>query len=327
MTFFLPFLCYTKFEKDLLIILDIYKLKNFEKKDIIDTLYEFLNKEYNAKKIFDSHNLKFIFECENINVKIIILGTSLYIKSVIFREYSLLDQRFPMLILTLNYFLKEIGLFDKNNPKYVSLMQYLLLAFLQDIINPPILPKILSKDIFNVKNIPNGYEFDEGKYYHFIYKSIHIPNIVFDKGKIRNIYNEEINKNKNLLSCAEIFLKFLEFIIFFYKFDSIYINLSLNFEGFDSINNILNIIKIYDEENIFFKNNPNDFYFVENFYKINKDNKSDNIILMRKPGNISYNISPLHFRNFVEFYKRIRDGYEILIQTGSFDDLKKLNKN
>ena len=307
-----------------MIILDIYKLKNFEKKDVIDDLDKFLTQEYKAKKKFNEKNLKYYFEYENINIKIIILGASLYIKSIILREYSLLDQRFPILILTLNYFLKEIGLFEYNNQKYVNIIQNLLIAFLQDIINPPILPKILSKDILNVKNIPSGYEFNEGSYHSFIYKGMHLPKNIFDKEKIRNIYNEQINKNKNILSCAEIFLKFLEFIIYFYKFDSIYINLSLNYEGFDSINNISNIINIYDEENIFFKNNPNDFNFIEKFYKYYKTNKSDNIILIREPANLSYRIGPLYFQNFREFYKKIKAGYEILINTGSFNDLKKI---
>ena len=324
LAFFIPFICHTKFEKDLLIILDIYKLKNFEKKDVIDDLDKFLTQEYKAKKKFNEKNLKYYFEYENINIKIIILGASLYIKSIILREYSFLDQRFPILILTLNYFLKEIGLFEYNNQKYVNIIQNLLIAFLQDIINPPILPKILSKDILNVKNIPSGYEFNEGSYHSFIYKGMHLPKNIFDKEKIRNIYNEQINKNKNILSCAEIFLKFLEFIIYFYKFDSIYINLSLNYEGFDSINNISNIINIYDEENIFFKNNPNDFNFIEKFYKYYKTNKSDNIILIREPANLSYRIGPLYFQNFREFYKKIKAGYEILINTGSFNDLKKI---
>ena len=120
LAFFIPFICHTKFEKDLLIILDIYKLKNFEKKDIIDDLDKFLTKEYKAKKKFNEKNLKYYFEYENINIKIIVLYASLYIKFIILTEYSLLDQRFPILILTLNYFLKEIRQYNSKSINCLS---------------------------------------------------------------------------------------------------------------------------------------------------------------------------------------------------------------
>ena len=77
----------------------------------------------------------------------------------------------------------------------------------------------------------------------------------------------------------------------FYKFDSIYVILSRNYEGFNSINNNLNPF-IFDEE----KNIPN--------------------------------FNDLNFRNynFKEFYDKIKKGHDILINSGSFDGLDALNK-
>ena len=79
---------------------------------------------------------------------------------------------------------------------------------------------------------------------------------------------------------------------------------------------------------IIFKNikNPNDFYFFKIFNKHYSQKKHDNIILMREPANLYYNIGPIEWINFKEFYKRIKKGYEILIQSGSFDDLDELIK-
>ena len=252
MSFFLSFICFTKFEKDLNIYLDIIKLNNMDKRNIINKIVEYLNKEFKVKKRDNTKYFKIVFEYEEINIKILILRQTLYIKSIILREYSLLDQRFPILMLTLNYFLMKIGFYE-NSKKYASFLEYLLIAFLQDIINPPILPKLLSKDVINVQNVPLGYKSNEEKINSINYEPMHIPKIIFDKEKIKQIYDEEIGKNKNVLTCSEIFLQFLEFIIYFYKFDSIYVNLSLNFEGFDSINNISNIFEEEDEENNFQK--------------------------------------------------------------------------
>ena len=46
---------------------------------------------------------------------------------------------------------------------------------------------------------------------------------------------------------------------------------------------------------------------------------------MRQPAHLSYKIGPLDSNNFKEFYQKIRKGYEILIESGSFDDLDTLN--
>ena len=66
--------------------------------------------------------------------------------SVLFRIYNLLDTRFSMLVLCIKYIIKEIGL--KTISSETSFLnsfswEMLIKAFLQDIIKPPILPKLI----------------------------------------------------------------------------------------------------------------------------------------------------------------------------------------
>ena len=47
---------------------------------------------------------------------------------------------------------------------------------------------------------------------------------------------------------------------------------------------------------------------------------------MREPANLYYNIGPIEWNYFKEFYQKIKKGYKILIQSGSFDDFDDLIK-
>ena len=84
---------------------------------------------------------------ENISFDLSVLGYPLYIHSLLHREYSLIDSRFPMVGLAIKK-LKEILELDKNTYINSFCWMNLLVIFLQDIIKPPILPKLYSdKDI------------------------------------------------------------------------------------------------------------------------------------------------------------------------------------
>jgi hypothetical protein len=331
-----------KIEDDFNIFLDIRKLSISKKKDALHGISKYLKKKYNCKKKIDSNNCIFEFNYQNININFIVLGYGPYIHSILFREYSLMDPRFPILAITLKYFLKKIGIKDKKCLNTFSLMS-LLVAFLQDIINPPILPKIFSdqkSEIIN-KSIPVVSEINEKKINSFIdnmsKKSISLPKNIFYKDKLKQIYKEQIldNKVKNNLTCSEIFLYFLEFLIYYFKFDTLYVNFSLNKEGFDSMNNLIND-KYEDEDDINFIDNinyPNDIYFKE-FFKQNYNTRikdkidlnKKGVYLIRDPMNPFYNpADSLKKKEFDIFFEKIRKGHEILLNTGSFDALKKLN--
>ena len=70
----------------------------------------------------------------------------------------------------------------------------------------------MTQDILNIHIIPCEIELIEKKINSINNKCLHIPKIIFEKEKIKSIYNEQIKNNQNKLTCSEIFLKFLEFI-------------------------------------------------------------------------------------------------------------------
>ena len=339
-----------KQEDDLDIYLDIHKLSIQQRSDALFKIYQYL-KKYNARKTINSINCIFKIIYQGINISLIVLGLGPYIHSILFREYSLMDPRFPIIAITLKYFLKKIGLKDKSYLNTFSLMS-LLIAFLQDIIYPPILPKIFSdkhpETEIIYKLFPFTSEDNEKKLKTFIktinYKNLNIPKIIFEKDKIKKLYKEQINDNfdKNNLSCSQIFLYFLEFLIYYFKFDSLYVNCSISKEGFDSMNNIIHNEDDDDEDSININNNDNDIknhndiyfkeFFKEKYYhKRNKDEIDQNkkkrgIFLIRDPMNPFYNpADSLNSKEFNIFFDKIKKGHEILLNTGSFDKLDRLN--
>ena len=280
--------------------------------------------------------LSFNFIYKNIQINLIAIGETPYIHSILFRAYSIMDSRFAIIGMTLKYFLKKLVVpnefnFNTNTFPFMSL----LVAFLQDIIQPPILPKIFSVPNSNnfMHKIPFSKYLLEKKLNPYIdsldYIGIHLPKHIFKKEELKEIYNKQIGDNKNKLTCTEIFMHFLEFIIYYFKFDSIYVNNSLDYQGFDSINNLLNE-DIEDEVKY-----PNDYLFKEFFknnYYYNKNlqereiNNKKGLILIRDPVNPFYNPGYIFSKNnFDKFYSKIKKGYEILLNTGSFEKLENLN--
>ena len=329
---------------DLNIYMDIHKLKVGERKDTLHKIKKYLFEKHKKKKkksLF-FNNLIYEFFYKETKITLIVLGFGPYIHSLLFRAYSLMDPRFPMVGLALKKFLRLIEI-NKPDDKYYHntfLFMNLLVAFLQDIIEPPILPKIFSSknsEIIPI-NLPFSHDF-ESKINIFIdnlnYENIHIPKHLNDKDMLRKIYQIQIGDNKNNLTCAEIFLYFLEFLIYYFKYDALYVNNSLEFEGFDHINNIFK-----DEEDIDDDGNyedikyPNDILFnqfAKKYYKlkrkeINGEHNKNGIFLIRDPVNPFYNIGQImnDQRIYDKFYLKIKKGYDILLNTGSFDELKRI---
>ena len=318
-----------KLKDNLNICLDIYKLSILNRKKVLWSITHYLKDKYSAKMNLNKNtkNLTFDFQCNNINFNLIVLGEVPYIHSLLFRAYSIMDSRFPIIGLTLKYFLKKID--GANDHKTFAFMN-LLVAFLQDIIQPPVLPKIFSAPNSKIymHRIPFSKNLFENKIDKFIdnldYKGIHLPKHLFKKEELKDIYEKQIGNNKNKLKCSQIFLYFLEFLIYYFKFDSIYINSSLDYEGFYSMNDLLNE-DIEDEDKY-----PNDRYFKE-FYKNNyykKKDKMKGLILIRDPINPFYNPGYIFYKSkFENLYNKIKKGYEILVNTGNFKELENLNEN
>ena len=341
-----------KNEDDLNIFLDIHKCKTPQKKTVLHEISHYLRNNFSATKKFNKDNCIFNFKYDKINVSLIVLGNGPYIHSLLFREYALMDPRFPIVAIALKIFLKELG-FKTNSLSKDSFFldtysfMSLLVAFLQDIINPPILPKVFSNKnshkILIPKSIPYISELNERKINIFIdsikYEIIHLPKIIFEKEELKKIYKEQIENNKNNLSCAEIFLHFLEFLIFYYKFDTLFVNCSLDYEGFDSMNNLINDDDDDDEDTLNYQN-PNDKHFKEyfknNYYTKRKDkeekeiDKSKGLYFIRDPVNPFNNpASSLNNKKknlYQNFFLKLKKGYIKLLKNGNFNCLGKDNK-
>ena len=209
----------------------------------------------------------------------------------------------------------------------------LLSTFLQDIIKPPILPKLLSDKNNIIKsckiNYPNYYNNDifdltfESFIANIQSKNINLPECLFDKKSLFEIYKEQIINGKKILlgkndlSCSEIFLHFLEFIIFYFNKNLIYVNCSIENEGYESMNNILNS----NDENFieYYKN-----IYAKKIYTYDNEIQKDGEILIRDPIDPNYN--PAHTfnsKNYFYFINSLKRGYLNLLKYG---DLYKVNK-
>lgn len=287
---------------------------------------------------------------ENISIDLSILGFSPYIHSLLFREYSLLDARFSMVAMAIKHIKNLLNLDKKNYLNSFSWMS-LLVIFLQDIINPPILPKLYSnKDINEILKTEIKYgNYKNSNIYNFnninntiknFFKSLKteivpLPDCLFDKKKIHQIYQKEIGNNKNKMSCAEILLKFIEFITFYFKYDTIYAENSINGEGFFNMTEIKNIYldkNKYNDEDISQYNNEFYKYFTKKYlnFKDKSYNKKirNGFILIRDPVDNHYNPGQL-FTNeeyLYRFINKLRSCYSILIKYGSFKKIEEKYK-
>ena len=288
---------------------------------------------------------KYIYNNSKTAFDISLMGFCPYLHSVLLRTYSLMDSRFPLLAITLKQFIGLINVKSlENKIDFLNSFSWmiLLITFLQDIIKPRILPKILSYPNISITNYPIQYGQNVGRYYNkdiisFIdnikEENTMLPETLSNPKISFKIYEQEIknNEEKNNLSCSEIFLQFLEFIIYYFKSDSVYVNCSTENEGYESMYNILNY---YD--NSIKEVNRSDSRFSEYFKnkycksKNYQDNgrTRDGLILIRDPMDPHYNpAQSLRVGCYKTFMENLKFGYLNLLKYGDFNRLKNDLKN
>ena len=282
-----------------------------------------------------------------VDFDISIMGFCPYLHSILLRTYSLIDPRFSLLANALKKFIEIIKIKStENKNEFLNSFSWmiLLITFLQDIIKPHILPKLLSDKRNSIINypIPYGKNVRDKKRYN-INKDIdsfinnikeettHIPNCFFNKDKsLFDIYKENQDKSeKNELSCAEIFLFFLEFVIYYFKYDSVYVNCSIENECFESIKNILDFNDQID------KTKRDDRFY--NYFKFKysrattyREHKKtrDGLILIRDPFDPHYNPGQsLKKEKLNIFVEHLKFGYLSLIKNGNFEILRREFRN
>ena len=266
------------------------------------------------------------FTFNDILVDLNIVGYTPYLHSVLFRIYNLLDARFSMLVLCIKYIIKEIGLKTiSNETSFLNSFSWemLIKAFLQDIIKPPILPKLIEnsdqkklsvkfgKLFFNVEGGKNLKNFINDMYS----ESITIPDLSIEKAK--NIYTDAI-KIKNEMPCSELLLKFLFFVIFIFKGDSIYVNNTKEKEGFENIIGIFKPKTLQDKK---FR-----YYFRTKYrrFDLKKRIKKEGIFVFRDPYDTHYNPGQSLKESHEDiFYQKLKKAFYKLMETGSLKDINK----
>ena len=266
------------------------------------------------------------FTFNDISIDLNIVGYTPYLHSVLFRIYNLLDARFSMLVLCIKYIIKEIGLKTiSGETSFLNSFSWemLIKAFLQDIIKPPILPKLIEnsdqnkirekfgKLFFNTEAGKNLKNFINDMYS----ETIMVPNLNFKKAK--KIYDENI-KIKNDMPCSELLLKFLFFVIFIFKGDSIYVNNTKEKEGFE------NIIGIFKPKNI--QDKKFRYYFRTKYRRFDakKRIKKEGIFVFRDPYDTHYNPGQSLKESHEDiFYQKLKKAFYKLMETGSLKDINK----
>ena len=244
----------------------------------------------------------YTLEYEGIKIDINVYGICSYYGEILLREYSLMDFRFPMLVIYLKYIIGKYNIKNTEEDKsYINSFAWtnILLTFLQDILDPPLFPKLLSeknKDNITIK-VGGGFGKDKRKQLEneiecqrerdFVVMELdednnNIKNIKQIKDQFygkeeKNIQNDtEIKENmtftgKNKMSVSEILLKFIQFIGFFFNYKYTMVDTSYEFQGF-----MPKIEKIKSKDG-----------FVNFVYK--KCDSPENTLLIREPFDHTYN--------------------------------------
>ena len=224
----------------------------------------------------------------------------------------------------------------------------LLIIFLQDIIKPPVLPKLFSDNkinevyykrigfVYKIRN--NKKEKDEKSFINFfnniIEEDIPIPKCLFKKDnflqKCKQFYKnnkQNFGCYKNTMTCSELFLKFLEFITYYCKFDTIYARCSIEKEGYFNMYDITDNDENEKEGNSFY------YYFTKKYNKYmdyySGKKIRNGLILIRDPVDPHYNpVQKMKYgKDFEEFINILKLSYSILIKYGSFEKLKEKIKS
>ena len=278
-------------------------------------------------------------EGKKVDFDISLMGFCPYIHSTLLRAYSLMEPRFSLLAITLKRFISIIKIKNYENRQYFLnsfSWMILLITFLQDIIKPQILPKILSNGNNFISNTVIPYGNYNEKYMIKNFSSFvqnikdentRIPECLFNNKLLKKIYQEKILKHgKNNLSCAELFLYFLEFVIYYFKSDSVYINCSVENEAYESMSCIMN----NHNKNIF-DERFQEYFKYKYFKSVNYDNNNkktrDGIFLIRDPFDPHYNpAQTLRNKYYKIFIENLQKGYSSLLKNGNkIFHLEKLN--
>ena len=261
----------------------------------------------------------FTITLNKIKIDINVYGICSFYGEILLREYSLMDFRFPMLVIYIKHILSVKKIKNSEKQKsYINSFAWtnILLTFLQDILDPPLFPRLLNED--NKKSIEIKVGGGKGKGEAKILKD-EIPCQGTRKFDVLDYpYNnlEEIKrkfygtnkigennkglKGKNQMTVSEIFLKFAQFIGYYFNYRYTIVNSCYEYQSF--MPKVLKT-KLKDE-------------YTKYFFK--KCNEDDDLLLIREPFDYTYNpCKTVSKENLEEIKKIFRDIYINILEKGT----------
>ena len=292
-----------------------------DKTEILKRLYNIL-KKLDKNISFHQTNRLCLFTITFFNVKIDInvYGICSYYGEILLREYSLLDFRFPMLVVYLKYIIAQKGIKNSEEEKiYINSFAWtnILLTFLQDILEPPLFPRLLIED--NQKNINikvgGGIGKEKKKILEdeFISQNIRKFNVIKDIKYLKtienNFYKKEKNEDKeekkkvffgrNQMAVSEILLKFIEFIGYYFNYKYTIVNTCYEFQSF--------MPKIQKDK---LKDDG-----TRHFFK--KCDQEEDLLLIREPFDYTYNPCKTVSKEKLDYIKEVfREIYVNILERG-----------
>jgi hypothetical protein len=306
--------------------LDIYMHIEGEKEDKLQFLkfiWRKFEREYEGHRTISKRLITITYyNKKGIKIDLNYFGVCSVLNSALLRVYSQCDERFAILAHNIKNVIKSLKLNNTDDVKvYLNSFCWmtLLLTFLQDIVQPPVLPKILcgtNRVIRRIEAAGSEKKKKDGekKQYFKTQKTFEdvMNTIQFRDYEINDTFCDEFqqiyenfSKNceeKNQMSLSELFVKFLEFVIFYFKYDSIFVHSSFSGECFMNKGDIKNL-------------EFNDKHFYEMSKNFLKKDKAE--ILIREPFDYGYNPAQTMFKEKTsEFSNKLKDYYFSIIETG-----------
>ena len=303
------------------------KLKKYDKdeNEIIKKKTEILLKLKDSLTSLDSdiviHQTNrlclFTITFNHIKIDINVYGICSYFGEILLREYALMDFRFPMLVIYLKHILSVKNIKNSENQKaYINSFAWtnILLTFLQDILEPPLFPRLLSEDnkkkiIINVggtigkgktKELKDEFRTQNSREFNVIeYPNNNIKEIEKKFYEIKN-KKDNIFKGKNQMTVSEILLKFTQFIGYYFNYKYTFVNTSYEYQSFMPK---------------FLKNKSNDEF---NKYFFKKCEDEEELLLIREPFDHTYNPCKTVSKEKLDEIKKIfREIYINILEKGT----------
>lgn len=254
----------------------------------------------------------FTFEYKKTKIDLNYYGICSVYGSTLLREYSLYDARLSILGVTIKTIVKKYQINNTDSMKnFLNSFSWMLLliTFLQDIVDPPVLPKLLNTyNREDVDILVGGKKKEKDK-------RKNLADVV-DSSYSTHFYLANLEKVKeakkgfqslNKMSCSELLVKFIEFIGFYFNYN--YVCVNSGFEG----QNYMSKIKI---EKLKYDNLFQSFY--KKFQKKGEKDRGFNI-LIREPFDHSYNPANEVLPEYIDkIQKQFREIYFSILENGVF---------